>query len=107
VWDAARNASGATYQVPRVRLAGTDIELLCLSLRPGGRSRQHSHEGEELMILLSGKSVNAVFPEHGLRGVLAPHAVFHFDATQQHFVENSGDKQARILIIRNRRTALR
>ncbi len=104
--DHAADSSGATYGVPLRRLHGTDLEMLRLSLEPSGRSRSHSHPGEELLLLVSGENVEVVLEQTGVRGQLARDSIFQFDSSQQHFVENRGTHTVVILVIRNRRQYL-
>jgi len=94
---------GAEYAIARYRLADSDLVLVFLTLKPGGRSRpQHWHPGDEVVKVEKGDVV-MVFPQqpqqvrerHLHKGQL-----IHFDSSFEHYVENRSAKLAELFIVR-------
>ena len=105
-WQDSRT-KGAEYAIPRYRLANSDLVLVFLTLKPGGRSRQdHSHPGDEVVKVERGE-VALVFPQwprDGCERYLRTGQLLHFDSSLEHYVQNRGKRAAKLFIVRRYET---
>lgn len=94
---------GAEYAIAKYRLADSDLVLVFLTLKPGGRSRpQHCHPGDEVVKVEKGEVV-MVFPQQPREGRerhLQKGQLLHFDSSFEHYVENRSSKPAELFIVR-------
>ena len=101
-WQDPRT-KGAEYSIASYRLANSDLVLVFLTLRPGGRSRpEHWHPGDEVVKVERGEVV-LVFPQlpRGEREKAVHRGqLIHFDSTLEHYVENRSSKTAKMFIVR-------
>jgi quercetin dioxygenase-like cupin family protein len=98
---------GASYAVQGQRYLGSDANFVYLWLRPNGRSDEHSHVGDEIMVPLQGE-VDLLLSQSGARVPLREGEVAHFYAEQTHAAVNrSDDKPAFLFIIRSYHAALK
>jgi quercetin dioxygenase-like cupin family protein len=93
--------SKAVYQIPCRRLANTDTAIATLRLPPGAKSPENRHPGHEILIPLKGEvrlrlaNGNVDKPVAANRGEFA-----HFRSQRDHWVENSSDEDAEVLVLR-------
>lgn len=91
---------GATYQLPCRSLAGSDIAMTFVSLRPGGASPENRHPGFELVLPLKG-TVEVRF-KHGTQCTVRSEAqeYAHFRSDIEHTLVNVGPEEATLFLVR-------
>lgn len=96
--EVGNQSIGITYQVPRQRLAHSDMSISFLTMQPSAETAMHSHPGFELILPLSGKitirqSETAHLLDHKL------HLYAHFLSKEVHMIKN-GAVESQLLVIR-------
>jgi len=90
----------ANYRVPAQRLFGTtDLGIVLLELKSGGRSDTHSHPGDEFMYVMDGE-IEVQMEETGLSVRVRQGEFIHFYAEQRHAAWNPSNETARVFVIR-------
>ena len=90
------------YKFPRTRLHDFDIAFASVDFAATkeARSDQHSHQGDELQILLTGEVDVDIWGAEKREHLSTRGDYVHFAAENTHMVTNSGPGKARMLVIR-------
>ena len=103
--DGHAYGQNARYSIPPNRLAGTTdvstgVAFACVELEPyGGISDEHSHQGDELMLILQG-TVEVELKGMNTTQRLSEGSYIHFYAEQRHSVRNVSSTVAVIFVVR-------
>jgi len=96
---APKQSEEIKYFIPKYRLERSTDTFVRVKIAPGAKTEQHSHQGDEI-IIVEKENITIHIPKFQITRDVNEDEIFHFDGAMEHFAKNEGSKWSEYLVIR-------